>query len=65
MSMVIPATVARNNFFDILNRILYGNEVFYITKAGTKAMVKMSKYPSTNKILDRLSDKARVKTQKV
>ena len=59
MSMVIPATEARNNFFDILNRVLYGNEVIYITKAGTKAMAKMTKYPLTNKILDNLSKKVR------
>ena len=61
MSMVIPATEARNNFFDILNRVLYGNEVIYITKAGTKAMAKMTKYPSIKKILDNLSEKTRTK----
>lgn len=57
MSTIVSATVARNNFFDILNRVLYGNEVIYITKAGTKARAKMSKYPATNKILDNLSEK--------
>lgn len=55
MSMVIPATEARNNFFDILNRVLYGNEVIYIAKVGTKAMVRLEKNPSTEEILDSLA----------
>lgn len=55
MSIVIPATEARNNFFDILNRVLYGNEVVYIGKVGTKAMVRLEKSPSTEEILDSLA----------
>lgn len=55
MSMVISATKARNNFFDILNRVLYGNEVIYIAKVGTKAMVRLEKNPSTEEILDSLA----------
>lgn len=55
MSMVISATAARNNFFDILNRVLYGNEVIYIAKVGTKAMVRLEKNPSTEEILDSLA----------
>ncbi|KKS80408.1 MAG: hypothetical protein UV54_C0007G0017 [Candidatus Beckwithbacteria bacterium GW2011_GWA2_43_10] len=55
MSMVIPATEARNNFFDILNRVLYGNEVVLISKAGTDTLVKMESVPDSVKVLNRLS----------
>lgn len=55
MTMIIPATEARNNFFDILNRVLYGNEVIFIAKVGTKAMVRLEKNPSTEEILDSLA----------
>lgn len=55
MSLVIPATVARSEFFNILNRVLYGGETVYIAKVGTKDMVRMEKSPSTEEILDSLA----------
>jgi len=53
--MVIPATEARNNFFDILNRVIFGEETIYISKAGTKTMAKIENAPETMKILDELA----------
>lgn len=53
--MVIPATEARNNFFDILNRVLYGNETVLISKAGTNTLVKVESVPDSVKVLNRLS----------
>lgn len=55
MSMIIPATEARNNFFDILNRVLYGEEVVLISKAGTNTLAKMESVPDSLKILNRLA----------
>jgi len=55
MNTVIPATVARNNFFDILNRVLYGNEVIYITKTGSKTVAKIEGAPDPMKILKKLA----------
>ena len=55
MSMVIPATEARNNFFDILNRVLYGNEVVLISKAGTDTLAKVESVPDSVKVLNRLA----------
>lgn len=54
MSMVIPATEARNNFFDILNRVLYGEEVVLISKAGTDTLAKIESVPDSVKVLSRL-----------
>lgn len=55
MSIVISATEARNNFFDILNRVLYGNEVVLISKAGTDTLAKVESVPDSVKILNRLA----------
>jgi len=53
--MIIPATEARNNFFDILNRVIYDEETIYISKAGTKTMAKIESAPEVMKILDSLA----------
>lgn len=55
MTLIISATAARNNFFDILNRVIYGEETIYISKAGTKTMAKIESAPETMKILDSLA----------
>lgn len=34
MATVIPATKARNNFFDILNAVIYKGEEFVVEKNG-------------------------------
>ena len=52
--MVIPATVARNNFFDILNRVIYGEEIVLVSKAGTETLVKIESLPDSVKALKRL-----------
>jgi hypothetical protein len=40
-STVINATKARSEFFELLNRVLYGNERVLISKAGSKDMVEL------------------------
>jgi len=54
MNTVISATVARNNFFDILNRVIYGEEVVLVSKAGTEKLVKIETLPDSGKVLKRL-----------
>ena len=54
MDTVISATVARNNFFDILNRVIYGEEVVLVSKAGTETLVKIESLPDSVKVLKRL-----------
>lgn len=44
--MLISATEARNNFFELLNRVLYGGEEIFVTKSGAKSYVRMEKVDS-------------------
>lgn len=41
--MLISATEARKNFFEILNRVLYGGEEIYVTKSGANSYVRMER----------------------
>jgi antitoxin (DNA-binding transcriptional repressor) of toxin-antitoxin stability system len=45
--MLISATDARKNFFELLNRVLYGNEEIFVTKSGSKSYVRLEKVEST------------------
>lgn len=38
---VLNATEARKNFFNLLNRAIYGHEAVYISKAGADKLVKL------------------------
>lgn len=53
--MILSATDARANFFDILNRALYGGEDIYITKAGADKMIKLKTVSKSREILDELA----------
>jgi|GEM_PF-6174282 prevent-host-death family protein len=55
MSLVLNATNARANFFDILNRVIYGGETIYVTKAGTDEMVKLETVSNSKKALGELA----------
>ena len=46
--MLISATEARKNFFELLNRVIYGGEEIYITKSGAKTLVRIEKVDTKN-----------------
>lgn len=52
MATVIPATKARNNFFDILNAVIYKGEEFVVEKSGEGSVriVPELKRPSPEEI---------------
>ena len=52
---IAAATKARERFFDILNRVLYDDETFYITKAGADSLVKLEKVPPGRETLAALA----------
>ena len=51
-STVINATKARSEFFELLNRVLYGNERVLISKAGSKGMVELRRVEKPKKFSD-------------
>lgn len=51
-STVINATKARSEFFELLNRVLYGNERVLISKAGAKGMVELKRVEKPKKFSD-------------
>lgn len=57
MATVIPATKARNNFFDILDAVIYKGEEFVVEKngAGRAKIVPEPKRPSPEEI-DKILD---------
>jgi len=56
MKSIITATKARESFFEILNRVLYGKETIFITKAGAdKNVVKLERVPESRSILNKLA----------
>lgn len=62
MATVIPATKARNNFFDILNAVIYKGEEFVVEKSGEGSVRIMPepKRPSPEEIDKILSEFKRV-----
>lgn len=55
MSTIIAATNARSNFFEILNKVLYGGETIFISKAGSNNLVKVEAVPSSSVVLNKLA----------
>ena len=55
MSTVVTATSARANFFNLLNRVLYGNEDVYIKKAGVDVMIKLEVVTNSRTTLSSLA----------
>lgn len=55
MSNVYAATEARENFFNILNRILYGRETIYIKKTGVDSIIKLELTTNSRKVLKSLA----------
>lgn len=55
MSVIINSTEARKNFFDLLNRVLYGDEDVYIKKAGSDYVVKLEKVKKSKPTLSELA----------
>ena len=55
MSNVFTATSARSDFFNILNRVLFGGETVYIKKEGADSLVKIESVSKTESILDELA----------
>lgn len=61
MNIVIPATKARSDFFNLLNRVLYSGDTIFISKSGTDSMAKIESVPDTKTILSRLAGSISVK----
>lgn len=55
MATAISATEARNNFFTILNKVLFGNETVLISKAGSDVLVKIERAADGREILRELA----------
>ncbi|PIR43331.1 hypothetical protein COV24_03335 [candidate division WWE3 bacterium CG10_big_fil_rev_8_21_14_0_10_32_10] len=52
---IYTATEARKNFFDILNRVLYGNERMFIKKSGSEDLIKIERSDNSLKSLKKLA----------
>ena len=55
MNNILTATKARNDFFNILNRVIFGNEAVYVKKEGADSLVKIERVSKTESILDELA----------
>lgn len=61
MSNIISATEARNNFFHLLSRVLYGGETIFISKEGADNLAKIESVPVADKTLKELAGSISVK----
>ena len=55
MNIIITATEARTNFFDLLNRVLYAGETVFISKAGVDTIAKVERVDNSVSILAKLA----------
>ena len=55
MNIIITATEARTNFFDLLNRVLYAGETVFISKAGVDTIAKVERVDNSVSILVKLA----------
>ena len=55
MNIIITATEARTNFFDLLNRVLYAGETVFISKAGVDTIAKVERVDNSASILAKLA----------
>lgn len=55
MNIVISATKARSDFFNLLNRVLYSGDTIFISKSGTDSMAKIESVPDTKTMLSKLA----------
>ncbi len=51
-STMMNATQARSQFFELLNRVLYGGETVYISKAGAKDVVEIKRVAKPKTLKD-------------
>ena len=65
---IYTSTQARNNFFEILNRIIYGNEEIYIKKSNSDKLVKLhrvnSALNSLESVIGSIDNKTALKMKK-